>query len=135
METTLSPDELLVAVHLPAPPPRSGAAYRKHRIRGVDTALVGAGVGLALAEDGQTIVDARIGLVGAGTTPLRATNAEAALRGQPATPETLAAAATAASEECEPLADTEGSEWYRREMVAVFVRRAGEIALSRARGK
>jgi CO/xanthine dehydrogenase FAD-binding subunit len=86
---------------------------------------------MTLAEDGSCH-DARIGLVGAGTTPVRAHNAEAALRGQPVTPETLTAAAKAASEECEPLSDTEGSEWYRREMVAVFVRRAGEIALARA---
>lgn len=134
METSLGPDELLVAVHIPAPSASSGAAYLKHRMRGVDTALVGAGVGLTLGADG-ICSDARIGLVGAGTTPLRATNAEAALRGQAVTSETLAAAAKAASEECEPLADTEGSEWYRREMVAVFVHRAGEIALGRARGE
>ncbi len=54
----------------PARGERSGAAYLKHRLRGVDTALVGAGVGLALAEDGMCH-DARIGLVGAGTTPIR----------------------------------------------------------------
>ena len=130
METTLQPDELLVAVHIPAPGPRYGGAYLKHRLRGVDTALVGAGVGLTLAEDGACH-DARIGLVGAGTIPIRALNAEATLRGQAVTPETLTAAAKAASEECEPLSDTEASEWYRREMVAVFVRRAGEIALAR----
>src|SRR5215211_4892784 len=41
METVVQPDELLVAVHLPAPAARSGAAYLKHRQRGVDTALVG----------------------------------------------------------------------------------------------
>jgi carbon-monoxide dehydrogenase medium subunit len=134
METTLGTDELLVAVHLPAPAPNSGAAYLKHRIRGVDTALVGAGAGITLAVDG-TIADARIGLVGAGVTPLRATNAEAALRGQTPSVETIAAAAQAASEECEPLSDTEGSEWYRREMVKVFTRRAVERALARARGE
>jgi carbon-monoxide dehydrogenase medium subunit len=134
METSLAPDELLVAVHIPAPGARSGSAYLKHRMRGVDTALVGAGVGLTLLDDG-TCADARIGLVGAGTTPIRATNAEAALRGQPVTTDTIATAAKAASEECEPLSDTEGSEWYRREMVAVFVRRAAELALSRAQGR
>lgn len=135
MESSLSAGELLVAVHLPAPAPRSGAAYLKHRVRAIDTALVGAAVGLTLSADGQTCVDARIGLVGAGTTPIRATNAESVLRGSAVTGESLAAAARAASEECDPLVDTEGSEWYRREMVAVFARRAGEIALSRARGE
>jgi aerobic carbon-monoxide dehydrogenase medium subunit len=132
METTIRPDELLVAIHIPPSAPRSGSAYLKHRLRGVDTALVGAGVGLALAEDG-TCADVSIGLVGVGTTPLRAHQAESALRGQPLTPETIAVAAKTASEECDPLSDTEASEWYRREMVVVFVRRAIDLALSRAK--
>lgn len=133
METIVGPDELLVAVHLPAPRDRSGNAYLKHRLRGVDTALVGAGVSVTLTVNG-TCGDVRIGLVGVGTTPLRAKVAEAELRGCQVTSETIAAAAKVASEECEPLADTEASEWYRREMVAVFVRRATELALKRATG-
>jgi carbon-monoxide dehydrogenase medium subunit len=133
METTLAPDEVLVAVHLSPPRPNAGAAYLKHRIRGVDTALVGAGVGLTLATDGKTCLDARIGVVGAGATPARARDAEAALRGRVLSPEALVDAGQIASEECEPLSDTEGSEWYRRAMIAVFVRRAGETALARAR--
>jgi carbon-monoxide dehydrogenase medium subunit len=134
METHLESGDLLVAVHLPAPTPDSGSAYFKHRIRAVDTALVGAGVGLTLSADGLTCTEARIGLVGAGVTPIRARNAEAELRGKAVSSEAIEAVARAASEECEPLADTEGSEWYRREMVAVFVRRAAERALSRAQG-
>jgi carbon-monoxide dehydrogenase medium subunit len=133
METCLGAAELLVAVHLPSPLARSGSAYVKHRVRGVDTALVGAGVGLTLDPDGATIVEARIGLAGAEATTLRMTAAEKALRGRVATPATLTAAATVAAEAAEPLADTEGSEWYRREMIAVFTRRAAERALQRAR--
>jgi carbon-monoxide dehydrogenase medium subunit len=132
LETAVGPDELMVAVHLPPPGPRTGAAYLKHRVRGVDYALIGVGFGLTLAEDGQTCDDARIGLAGVGDTPLRATTAESTLRGQPVTAETLQAAGEAAATECRPSSDTEGSEWYRREMVKVFVRRAGEVALQRA---
>ncbi len=134
MEPAIEPDELLVAVHLPAPPLRFAAAYLKHRLRGVDTALVGVGVGLKMDEDGITCADARIGLVGAGTTPIRAVEAEAVLRGGPATEERLAAAGEAAAEECAPFSDTEASEWYRREMVKVFVRRAAQSALRRING-
>lgn len=134
METVLEPNELLVAIHLPAPAARSGAAYLKHRLRGVDTAIAGAGVGLTLAEDGETCLDARIGLVGVGVTPLRACDAEAALRGRPLTDQAIRSAARIAADRCEPLSDTEASAWYRQEMVAVFVRRAAEIALNRARG-
>lgn len=135
METVLQPGDLLTSVHLPAPAPRSGAAYLKHRVRGVDTALVSAAVAVTLADDLRTIVAARIGMSGVGVTPLRARQAEAALLGAEATAGTIAIAAEAAAAECEPLADTEGSEWYRREMVAVFVRRATERALARARGE
>ncbi|HEY7033657.1 MAG TPA: xanthine dehydrogenase family protein subunit M [Thermomicrobiales bacterium] len=134
LETAVGPDELMVAIHLPPAPPRTGAAYLKHRVRGVDYALVGVGFGLTLAEDGTSCAEARIGLAGVGDTPLRASAAEAALQGQPMTAETLDAAGEAAAAECRPPSDTEGSDWYRREMVKVFVRRAGEVALARARG-
>lgn len=133
MEPAIAPDELLVAVHVPPPALRSGAAYLKFRLRGVDTALVGAGVGLTLAADGRTCETARIGLVGAGVTPLRAVAAEAALTGTELTDERVRAAAEAAAAESSPLSDTEASEAYRREMIAVFVRRAAETALRRAR--
>jgi carbon-monoxide dehydrogenase medium subunit len=133
LETAVGADELMVAVHVPPSRPRTGAAYLKHRVRGVDYALVGVGFGLTLAEDGETCAAARIGLAGVGDTPLRAGNAEATLVGQPITDATLRAAGEVAAAKCRPPSDTEGSEWYRREMVKVFVRRAGEIALQRAR--
>jgi len=134
MEPAIEADELLVVVHLPAPEPRSGAAYLKYRLRGVDTALVGVGVGLTLAADGRTCAAARIGLVGAGVTPLRVVAAEAELSGREPTDGVLQAAGEAAAAECSPLSDTEASEEYRRQMVKVFVRRAAERALQRARG-
>ncbi len=40
-----------------------------------------------------------------------------------------------AAEECEPLEDTEASEWYRRKMVDRFVQRAGALAQARATGR
>jgi len=133
METTIRPNELLVAVNVPAPALNTGSSYLKHRLRGVDTALVGVGVGLTLAADG-TCADVRIGLVGVGTTPLRARQAEAILRGNAITAEVIRQASITASAECEPLSDTEASEWYRREMVKVYVRRATERAIERATG-
>jgi len=133
METTLAEGELLVRIHLPEPARESGSAYIKHRVRGIDTALVGAAAAITLSADGDRIEDARIGLVGAATTPLRAVAAESLLIGTELTSDALALAAAAAAGECEPLGDTEGSEQYRREMVAVFVRRAAERAIGRAR--
>ncbi len=135
LETALEPGELLIAIHLPPVPARGGSAYCKHRVRGTDYAIAGVGMGLTLAEDGETCLDARIGLVAAGATPLRATEAEAVLRNQPVTDETLRRAGNVAAETCDPPDDTEASAWYRRQMISVFVRRAGEIARERARGQ
>lgn len=134
METVLARDELLVAIYLSAPAANAGAAYLKHRVRGVDTALVAAGVALTLAEDGETMSAARVGLAGAGPTPLRARTAELVLTGAAPTSETFAAAGAAAAAESDPLEDTEGSAWYRREMIARFVQRAADAALRRAQG-
>lgn len=135
METILEPGEVLTAVILPPVGKRSSSAYLKHRLRGIDTAIVGVAVSLSLDADGQTCSAARIGLAGAGTTPLRATGAETALIGQPLTAETWAEAAGIAAEECEPLEDTESSEWYRRKMVDRFVQRAGALARLRTSGQ
>ena len=133
METILEPGELLTAVLLPRP--GTSSAYVKHRVRGIDTAIVGVGIGLTLAADGVTCESAGIGLAGAGTTPLRAANAEAVLIGRELTPELWAEAGHIAAEECEPLDDTEASEWYRRKMVERFVQRAGTLAQARASGQ
>ena len=132
METVLATDELLVAVYLPATDAPTGAAYLKHRVRGVDTALVAAGVALKLAEEGQSIREARVGLAGAGTTPLRARAAEQVLTGAAPSVATFTAAGVAAAAESDPLDDTEASAWYRREMIARYVQRAAELALRRA---
>lgn len=130
METILEPGELLTAILLPTPVP--GSAYLKHRLRGIDTAIAGAGVGLTLAADGVTCASVDIGLAAAGTTPRRASEAEAALRGIALTPDAWAIAGRIAAEESEPLEDTEASEWYRRQMIDRFVQRAGALAQARA---
>ena len=132
METVLTPAELLVAIHVPPPAADSGAAYLKHRVRGVDTALVAAGVALTFADEGRTIAAARVGLAGAGATPLRALAAEEVLVGQMPSSDLFAAAGAVAANESDPLEDTEGSAWYRREMIARYVQRAAEAALQRA---
>jgi aerobic carbon-monoxide dehydrogenase medium subunit len=133
MEVDLAPDEVLTRVVLPPPTLRSGSAYLKYRVREVDTALIGVAVWLQLSDSPDRIRDARIGLAAAGPTPLRSPAAEEVLRGAPATRESLVSAADAAAASCEPLSDTEATDWYRRQMVRVFVLRAGERALERAR--
>ena len=70
------------------------------------------------------MTQARLALNGVGPHPFRAKNAEAALVGSVLSPESIAAAAQAASEACAPFSDAIASEWYRRRMAGTIVKRA-----------
>lgn len=131
METCLEPGEVLVSVELPAREKRSGSAYRKHRLRGTDTALVGVAASVSLDAAGLCS-SLQLGIVGAAPTPFLASGAGALAAGNRLDEATIAACARQAAEEADPLSDTEGSDWYRREMVEVFARRAIEAAQGRA---
>lgn len=133
MEVDLGNSEILTAILLPPPAPSSGSAYLKHRLRQTDAALVGVGTWVRFDEGGERIEDARIGLTGVGVTPVRAAAAEQVLRGAEPGDTVLATASEEAAAACAPFSDTEGSEWYRQEMVRVFVRRALQVAVQRAR--
>ncbi|HXG49819.1 MAG TPA: xanthine dehydrogenase family protein subunit M [candidate division Zixibacteria bacterium] len=133
-ETVLNPDEIITEVSIPRLPPNSGAAYLKFLPRTADDyATVSAAALLTLDKTGKTIADARIALGSAGNTPIRATEAEAVLRGQPVKPEAFAEAAEKAKAAADPVSDFRGSAGYKKEMAGVFVRRALEKALAAIR--
>jgi CO/xanthine dehydrogenase FAD-binding subunit len=71
--TTLEPDELLVEIEVPALPEGAGSAFVEHASTHGDWAVAGAGVVLAPGRH------AAVALLGAGPTPLRATESERAL--------------------------------------------------------
>jgi CO/xanthine dehydrogenase FAD-binding subunit len=121
MTTALAPGELVTEILVPVP--KDKTAYIKYGRRHANTpAVVSLAVNLVL--DGQKVADARLALNGVGPHPLRATKAEQALIGSTLDSTAIAAAATTAAEECEPFTDAVASEWYRRKMVDVYVRRA-----------
>jgi CO/xanthine dehydrogenase FAD-binding subunit len=121
MTTALVPGELLTEILVPRPKGR--VAYVKLGRRHANTpAVVSLAANLAL--DGKRIEKARIALNAVGPHPLRATQAEETLVGSTLDATTIAAAAAAAAEECEPFTDAVASEWYRRKMVDVIMRRA-----------
>jgi aerobic carbon-monoxide dehydrogenase medium subunit len=133
-ETVLNPDEIITEIFVPKLPPNSGAAYLKFLPRTADDyATVSAAAVLTLDKNKKTISDARIALGSVGTTPIRATAAEAVLRGQPLKPEAFAEAAEKAKEAVDPVSDFRGSAAYKKEMAGVFVRRALEKALANLR--
>jgi len=79
-ETSLGPDELIIAVELPKAPWAKRSHYLKIRDRAsYEFALVSAAVGLDM--DGGTIKQARIALGGVALKPWRAKEAEAKLAG------------------------------------------------------
>jgi carbon-monoxide dehydrogenase medium subunit len=129
--TALAPGELLTHIHLPAPVPRSGAAYAKFKNPASGYAVVGVAALLALGADGR-VATARVGVTGVGEIAYRAAACEAALVGQEPTPGRLREAAAQAAAGIEPLEDTYASGEYRTHLTAVYAERALARALERA---
>jgi len=94
IETVLRPGEIITAVILPPPPP-GRQRYRKVRDRAsYEFALIS--VAVIIATDRETITTARVAFGGVAHKPWRSIDAEAALKGRPATLTTYQAAADAA---------------------------------------
>jgi carbon-monoxide dehydrogenase medium subunit len=131
-ENILREGELLVALELPPPTSGAGSAYLRFIPRNeMDIAVVGAGAWVRL--DGERIVDARLGLGAVAPTPLLVEAAARALRGNPATRETVEEAAAAARAAANPITDMRGSARQRVHLAGVIARRAIEKAIERAR--
>ena len=132
LTTALEPDEILTSISFPKRGAGAGYSVQEVARRHGDFALSGAAVTMTL--DGDRCSDARIALFGVGATPVRATGAEDALRGNAATPEILDKAANAARDELdEPLGDIHASSEFRRHLARTMVRRALAKAAERAR--
>lgn len=94
LDNTLQPGELITAIDLPARGFADHYAYVKIRDRAsYSFALVSAAVGLEL--DGDVVTDVRIALGGVAHKPWRRPEAEALLKGKPATRENFQAVAEA----------------------------------------
>jgi len=131
--TSLEPDEVLTRIRVPLPNGRSGSAFLELARRHGDFALAGVGAHVTLTADG-TASDVRLGLIGVGDRPVRASGAEAALRGRIPDEEAVAEAAEAVAGEIEPTGDIHASADYRRHLATVLTRRAVTAAVERAGG-
>jgi len=132
LTTALEPDELLTEVRLPAWPAGTGWSFQEVTRRHGDFALVGVAAALRLDTAG-TCQDVRLAAIGAGPGPLRGRAAEAALRGQPFSTESVAAAAQELGKAVDPASDVQATAAYRRHVTVVLARRALEEAATRAR--
>ena len=131
-ETVVGPAELLTEIRVPIRP-GCGTAYEKVERRAGDWAIAAAGAAVWL--EGDTIVDAGIGLTAVGAEHFHAPAAEESLRGGPATDAALDTAAQLAGEGCHPQSDQRGPADYKRHLAEVLTRRALQRAVARARGE
>jgi carbon-monoxide dehydrogenase medium subunit len=126
MTTAVGDGEILTEVRLPALD-GYGFGFQKFNRRKEDWAMVGVCALVKKGADGSC-EDVRIGLTNMGSTPLRATAAEQALRGQALDAGPIGQAAAQAAEGTEPPADLNASAEYKRHLATVLVRRALEQA-------
>ena len=118
----VQPDEILTAIRIPKLGPGWGYRYEKFHRTAQSWATVG--VAALARRDNGTVAEARIGLTNMGSVPVRATAAESAAAGAPATREALGAAAARADEGTEPPSDLHGAADYRRHLAQVLTGRA-----------
>jgi carbon-monoxide dehydrogenase medium subunit len=122
LDTAVADGEVLTEIRLPALD-GYGFGYHKFNRRQEDWAMVAVSALVKKAADG-TCEDVRVGLTHMGSTPLRATAVEQALRGMPLDPNSIAAAAEQAAEGTEPPTDLNASADYKRHLSRVLTKRA-----------
>jgi aerobic carbon-monoxide dehydrogenase medium subunit len=120
-QNVLEPDEIAVEAVIPAAQGTRAGGYLKLERRVGDFATVG--VAVAVETSGANVTRAGIGLTGVGGSTIAATEAAAALVGQPLTEQTIGRAADLAAEAARPRTDHRGSAEYKRHMVRTFVTR------------
>jgi carbon-monoxide dehydrogenase medium subunit len=122
-ETAIGEDELLVAIRVPKHT-GWGAHYEKFVRVAHQWPIVA--VAATVRMEGDTIAEARVGLTNMGSTPVRATGVEDALRG--AGTDAIASAAEHAADGTNPPSDLNGDADYRRHLAGVLTRRAVQAA-------
>jgi carbon-monoxide dehydrogenase medium subunit len=99
-----------------------------------DFATAAVAVQLTLSAAG-TCEQVGIGLTNVGLTPIKATQAENALKGKRPDDAVIAAAAKLAAAAAQPAEDLRGSVEYKRDLVRVLTARALRRAVQRAGGQ
>ncbi|MGA7969633.1 MAG: xanthine dehydrogenase family protein subunit M [Terriglobales bacterium] len=131
--TALAHDELVSEVEIKMPPKGSGGAYLAFKRSA--PVYPSASVAVQLTMEGDVCQEAAIALGCVGLTAMRASAAEAELRGKVVNEKTMAAAAEAARAAGDPQPDMRGSAEYKRQLVVALCKRALRIAVRRARGE
>jgi aerobic carbon-monoxide dehydrogenase medium subunit len=124
-KTVLKNGELLTEIQLPVPSPNTKGAYFRHAIRhSHDLSIVNVAIIVDVEPRKKICKDVKIVLGAVAPTPIRARNAENALRGKKLAEDLIQEIADLASSEAKPITDVRATAWYRKEMVMVYTRRA-----------
>ncbi|MGP1679079.1 MAG: FAD binding domain-containing protein [Burkholderiales bacterium] len=129
--TEMQPDEIMTQIRIPIPPAGTGWCYSKLKRKTGDFASAAAAVLLRM--QGGSVADAQIALTNLGATPLKASAAEASLRGKPPNDAAFAEAARLAMSICSPGEDQRGSAEYKIAMAGEMTQRALRTAQARAK--
>lgn len=122
-QTVIQPGEMMTEIQVKPLDEGEGSAYAKMgRRQAMTLAVLNVSSRVKLDNDGKC-QSAMIGIGAAAPTPIRATQAEAVLVGQPFTAEAIMEAAETAVTEIQPIDDVHGTAWYRRKLTRVFVSR------------
>lgn len=130
-ETVLHRGEIITQILVPDPP--QGARGRYFRFTSgsaADRPCVSVAVCLAFEQGVCSWVRVALGAV--APTPIRVREIETLLEGKVPDRRLIDEAAQIASASCEPLSDTRGTDWYKREMVRVLVQRSLQSLISDA---
>jgi aerobic carbon-monoxide dehydrogenase medium subunit len=127
-ETALSPEELLVAVELPAKPKNSVHFFHEFARRHGDYAILG--LAAQAIVEGGAFADLRLAFFAVGDRPVLA-KAASKLVGRAITPAVLADACGALNEELDPQDDQQASASMRRHLAKVLLVRCVAALLGR----
>jgi carbon-monoxide dehydrogenase medium subunit len=121
-ETVLEPGELIADVRVPAMPPHSQAAYLRYSALSANDWPCLSVAALAREENGRC-QELRLALGGVAATPVLVKDLDF-LRDHSLDESVLGKLFQIVDEQIAPFSDLRGSEWYKRQMVRVFVKKA-----------
>jgi carbon-monoxide dehydrogenase medium subunit len=124
--TALQPDEILTEIRVPK---HTDWVAHYEKLNRVAQAWSIVAVAATVALEGGLIRQARVALTNMASVPVRARGVEEALLGQPASPESIRAAAEHAAEGTDPITDGNADADYRSHLAKVLTRRAVSTAI------
>lgn len=123
-ESALDPGEILVDIKVPFMPESSQAVYLKYSaLSANDWPCLG--VAALLAKTNGACRELRVALGGVATTPVLIQDLDF-VTGEKITATVIDEVARKVDSQISPFGDIRGSEWYKRQMARVFVKRAIE---------